>query len=350
MMKIQIDPIFPHNEAALAEYDELCKQGGIKRDSSLERILAARDESGRMVAAGGVSGKTLRSLVTLPGLQGEGIMAQLLGSLLYLQRERGHHQVFIFSKAKYKSLYESLGFHVIAEIPSGTIMLENSSRRFQDWLNQIKKDSQEIIQERGLDAQAESAALVMNCNPMTLGHLSLVRWTAERYPITHLFILEEDVSFFSYKERRTIVEESTRDLPGVILHGSSDYLISRASFPAYFLRSMDEAAEQQAILDAGIFKKIADSLGIHCRVLGDEPFLELGKRYNEILREELTSADLQVEILPRWKDESGEVISATRVRSLIKAGEWEEARKLTPPAGHRFINPEYLGERVSSCL
>lgn len=352
MEQLRIDPIFPHDQGSLQAYDDLCTGSGIRRDAGAELVLAARDEKGKIVAAGSVLGKTLRCLVTSPEVRGEGVMARLVHALLEVQRDRGNHRVFVYSKAEYKELYQSLGFCLLAEIPGRTIMMENSPDAFQNYLAGLRQERLRIAHMRGWEDRLEladregSSALVMNLNPMTLGHLELIKETAANSPLTEVFLLDEDASFFRPDERKAIFHEATAEIQGLILHGTDDYLISRASFPAYFLRDLNEAAEQQAELDARIFLSIAKELGIRTRVLGDEPYLALGRRYNQILYEVLTTHGLRVLVKKRYTDPEGLPYSASRVREALRVGDFEAARRMTPPAAHPYLSADYLGIRV----
>lgn len=354
MEAYRIDPIFPHDRESLLAYDQLCRASGIRRDEGADLILAVRTQQGELAAAGSILGKSLRSLVTAPELRGEGVMARLVTALMEAQRSRGNDRIFIYSKAEYRELYESLGFTLIAEIPGRTVMMENSSSAFADYIVKLQEERDQTVRIRGWEERAArareegSGALVMNLNPMTLGHLELIRETAEHSALTDLFILDEDASFYRFSERKAIAEAATADIPGLILHGSGDYLISRASFPAYFMRDLTDAAEQQAELDARVFLRIARALKIGKRVLGDEPFLALGRRYNEILASFLEENGIRVVRKARFTDEDGIPYSASRVREALRTGDFEAARRMTPAAAHRFLDRDYLGERVTS--
>ena len=65
------------------------------------------------------------------------------------------------------------------------------------------------------------AAIVMNANPFTLGHLHLVEKASKENDILHLFIVSEDKSIIPFNERKQLIMEGTSHLKNII------YYISR---------------------------------------------------------------------------------------------------------------------------
>ena len=53
-------------------------------------------------------------------------------------------------------------------------------------------------------------AIVMNCNPFTLGHLYLIEYAAKEVDQLFIFVVEEDASFFSFDDRIMLVREGTK--------------------------------------------------------------------------------------------------------------------------------------------
>lgn len=79
-------------------------------------------------------------------------------------------------------------------------------------------------------------AIVMNANPFSLGHRWLVEQAASQCDWLHLFVVKEDASCFSYHDRFKLIEQGITGIDKVTLHPGSAYLISRATFPGYFLK------------------------------------------------------------------------------------------------------------------
>lgn len=58
-------------------------------------------------------------------------------------------------------------------------------------------------------------AIVMNCNPFTLGHRYLVEAAAKEVEHLYIFVVEEDSSFFHYKDRFYMVQKGTEEFSNV---------------------------------------------------------------------------------------------------------------------------------------
>ncbi len=184
-------------------------------------------------------------------------------------------------------------------------------------------------------------SIVMNANPFTLGHRALVENALTRASFVHLFVLSEDVSLFPAHIRLRLVREGTSDLPGVIIHTTDAYMISRASFPSYFLKKKTDATSVQAELDATLFRdRIAPALGITNRTVGDEPTDPVTAIYNKTLISTL-EGKINLTIVPRIKTHEGETISASRVRELFLEGDLAGLRPYVPETTYRYlISPE----------
>lgn len=346
MNEWRAERIFFHNQKALADYDRLCQRSGIRRDAGLESVTGLRNADGELVAAGGLLGNTLRSLVVSPEYRGEGLLQILISELMEEAAALSRFRLFIYGKSEYRHIFESLGFYPVAEVRGCMVFMENRSGHFEKWLNTIEEESRsayELQTPEKASGSGKIAALVMHLNPITKGHEALILKAWEENKWVHLFILDEESDGFSARDRGTFARAALEGRPGIIFHGTDQYLISRSSFPSYFLRQEDEAARVQAELDAEIFLKVADRLGIQRRYLGDEPYNSLGRAYNQIHAQLLTEHGLEVKLVARFTDEAGLPYSATRVRKLLSENRPEEALQLVP----EHIRP-LIRERLSS--
>jgi [citrate (pro-3S)-lyase] ligase len=182
----------------------------------------------------------------------------------------------------------------------------------------------------------DSAAVVMNCNPFTLGHRHLVETAARGSDFLHVFVVSEDVSLFPYADRRLLISKGVEDITNVALHEAGSYIISSAVFPSYFIADGDGAIMAQARLDVDIFKRIAGALGVRKRYAGTEPFSRVTGIYNAVMREELPAAGIEFIEIPR-AEINGAPISASRVRELIKTGDLASVRELVPPGTYEYL-------------
>jgi [citrate (pro-3S)-lyase] ligase len=186
----------------------------------------------------------------------------------------------------------------------------------------------------------EAAAVVVNCNPFTLGHRHLIEKASRAHEKLFVFVLEEELSLFPFAVRMELVKRGTRNLSNVVVLPSGPYVISRATFPSYFLREKDKA-EAQAGLDAEIFaSRIAPAAFIKKRYVGEEPFCATTRQYNEMLEQVLKEHGLGFEVIERRKDLEGLAISASRVRALLKSGDLGALRDILPETTSDFLESD----------
>lgn len=191
----------------------------------------------------------------------------------------------------------------------------------------------------------KTAALVINANPFTLGHQYLVEKASRENDILHLFIVEEDASLIPFSIRKKLVLEGTSHLPNIIYHDSGPYIISNATFPGYFQKDDRAVMESHAELDLAVFVKIAETLHITKRYIGEEPFSETTGIYNKVMAEKLPKNGIDCIIVPREQYTCTEnekkngtknisshsfPISASTVRQALKEGNFTLLKQLVP--------------------
>ncbi len=122
-------------------------------------------------------------------------------------------------------------------------------------------------------------------------------------------------------------------------HESGSYIISNATFASYFLMDSDLVITSHARLDAHVFAKIAEALGVNFRYFGDEPFSHVTAIYNQVMEEELPKVGVECVIVPRFKAEE-DIISASMVRQAIREGRLEELRGHLPDCTFSYFRSE----------
>ena len=178
-----------------------------------------------------------------------------------------------------------------------------------------------------------TGCIVMNSNPFTLGHRYLIEQAAKQVERLYVMVVREDCSLFAYTERKAMVEQGVADIENVSVIDGSDYAISRATFPTYFLKRLDDAADTQMLLDLDLFRRhIAPALGATVRFVGTEPTDQLTRRYNQLMHE--TLKDVR-EINRLEKD--GNAVSASRVRKAMEEGDMNTIRQFVPPTTLPYI-------------
>ena len=315
------------------------------RLEEVDLYKAILDGDGRILAGGGLSRDIIKCIAVTEEARSAGLSAPLISQLISEAAQRGFTNVKVFTKPENRTVFESLGFRLLAIAPKA-ILLENG---------------------QGLDAYCRylrshpaQGVIVMNANPFTLGHQYLleqaavalsgdihsstplsVRWEESRR-IT-VIPVKEDRSRFPYFGRLEMIRRGCEGLVDVV--DGSDYQISAATFPTYFLKDLSDAAETQMRLDLDLFgRHIAPALGAKVRFVGTEPDDPLTARYNALMKEMLPSYGVQVVEVPRLTDAEG-AVSASRVRACLANGEYKAAAALTPPSTHPYLKT-YLAVRA----
>lgn len=326
-----IETVYRKSPRALAAVEALLRREGIDADRNLEETVGAFDEEGTLVATGSLFGRTLRCLAVDGAHRGEGLMALVVGELLSRLAARGVTEAFVYTKPAAAEQLSQLGFREIARVPGRVVFLENRRDGFERYLARLAQCKR----------PGRCAAVVMNANPFTLGHRYLLETAARACDFVHCFVVSEDASAVPFAVRERLVREGAADLSNVAVYPSGAYIISSATFPSYFLADADEVARAHAALDAAVFARIAQAMGVCERFVGEEPFSRTTALYNEALCAGLPPLGVAVRVVPRREDGAGEAISASRVRQLLHDAGPEAIRGLVPQTTYAyFASPE----------
>ena len=318
-MEIQtLNPTTPRQRQRIEAF---LKRNGLRFDD-MHYYAAITDDDGEMIAGGGLKGNVIKCVAVDDAHKGEAIANTLISHLIAHANEEGHSNVMLFTKPKNRQLFESLSFRLLAEAPEA-ILMETGIGGIGNTVEALKK-----IKDNG-----ERGVVVMNCNPFTLGHRYLIDQAAKQVERLYVMVVKEDCSLFAYTERKAMVEQGVADIENVNVIDGSDYAISRATFPTYFLKRLDDAADTQMLLDLDLFRRhIAPALGATVRFVGTEPTDQLTRRYNQLMHE--TLKDVR-EIDRLEKD--GNAVSASRVRRAMEEGDMNTIRQLVPPTTLPYI-------------
>jgi [citrate (pro-3S)-lyase] ligase len=180
-------------------------------------------------------------------------------------------------------------------------------------------------------------AIVMNCNPFTLGHRYLIEYSACKVEHLYIFVVEEDKSIFPFADRIELVRQGTADLPNVTVLPSGKFIISSLTFVDYFNKSEIQDRTIDPSQDVTLFAtEIAPALGINIRFAGEEPLDLITKQYNDAMARILPQHGIEFEAIPR-KENNGEVISASRVRALLEKRDFDQIEKLVPITTLKYL-------------
>ena len=357
-MEIQtLNPTTPRQRQRIEAF---LKRNGLRFDD-MHYYAAITDDDGEMIAGGGLKGNVIKCVAVDDAHKGEAIANTLISHLIAHANEEGHSNVMLFTKPKNRQLFESLSFRLLAEAPEAVLM-ETGIGGINNMVEQLKKikEEGEVCKENNQECKKEEktnlnittpqhlnpsapqplttttplrGVVVMNCNPFTLGHRYLIEQAAKQVERLFVMVVREDCSLFAYAERKAMVEQGVAHLENVTVIDGSEYAISQATFPTYFLKRLDDAADTQMLLDLDLFRRhIAPALGTTVRFVGTEPTDRLTRRYNQLMHEVL--ADVR-EIVRLEKE--GNAVSASRVRKAMEQGDMSTIRQLVPPTTLPYI-------------
>ncbi|MPQ31297.1 [citrate (pro-3S)-lyase] ligase [Clostridium estertheticum] len=263
-------------------------------------------------------------------LRGEGVCTILLEALTDKLFKEGIYHSFIFTKVKNTDIFISLGYKLVHKIED-VALLEGGIYDIEEYLENIKK-------EYNIISNIQRSAIVMNCNPFTLGHMYLIEEAARQSAEVLVFIVEEDKSSFPFIYRYSMVKEGVSHLNNVRVIKGGEYIISQATFPSYFLRKEDVILKAYTTLDASIFGRyFCKALNITKRFIGEEPYCKVTNAYNEALKQILPTYGTKVVEIKR-KAIMGAIISASNVRKLIKEDQINHIEHIVPISTWKFLN------------
>lgn len=311
-------------------WKEFLLKMGLSSDESVSKTVLVWD--GETLAATGSRKDNLLKLIAVDtAYQGEDLTATVLSALRTNAFSEGYSHLFLYTKPENKDVFESLFFYSIARTDD-VLMMENRKNGISSFL-----ESMPASHNKG-----KVGALVMNCNPFTLGHRYLVEKASAECDHVYIFVLSEDKSEFSAADRFEMVKLGTEDLSNVTVLKTGPYLISSATFPTYFLKDRDRATDIQCMLDVEIFAKhFAPRFSVTHRYVGSEPLSAMTEKYNKVLKEYLPRHGIQCVEIDRL--ESGGIpVSASRARELIKSGDIESLKAILPSTTLEYLQTNDL--------
>ncbi|UTC77930.1 adenylyltransferase/cytidyltransferase family protein [Treponema sp. OMZ 799] len=316
------------------EFSALLKENSLIEDS-LESVYGIFDEADNLAACGGREKNILKCFAVKDEFKGLGLTDEILSALLKEAYGEGYKSFFIFTKRSSVSFFTGAGFISLASSDDSALLYRGENTIEDVLKNELLPLCPGDIRE------TENAAIVMNANPFTLGHRYLIEKALEHCGTDKrllVFAVETDKSFFSFQDRFMLIKKNTEDLKNVIVLPSSQFLISSATFPSYFLKEKTLISKNQTQLDARIFLKYFVPLfNIKTRFLGEEPLDPSTEIYNQTLLNEL-HPKCEVKIIERKKTHNNKIISATQVRSAFQNNSLEDVRSFLPEATYNFLS------------
>ena len=388
-MEIQtLNPATPRQRQRIEAF---LKRNALRIDD-MNYYAAVLDDDGEMIAGGGLKDDVIKCVAVDDAHKGEAIANTLVSHLISHANQEGYGCIKLFTKPKNRQLFESLSFRLLAESPEAILMetgiggisntvealkkIKEESEKYKEYNKECKEDSKKCkedskkCKEDSKECKEEEktnlntstpqhlntpylntstpqhlntsylpttpphgGVVVMNCNPFTLGHRYLIEQAAKQVERLYVMVVKEDCSLFAYTERKAMVEQGVADIENVSVIDGSDYAISRATFPTYFLKRLDDAADTQMLLDLDLFRRhISPALGATVRFVGTEPTDQLTRRYNQLMHEALKDVRETARL-----EKDGYAVSASRVRKAMEEGDMNTIRQLVPPTTLPYI-------------
>ena len=392
-MEIQtLNPATPRQRQRIEAF---LKRNALRIDD-MNYYAAVLDDDGEMIAGGGLKNDVIKCVAVDDAHKGEAIANTLVSHLISHANQEGYGSIKLFTKPKNRQLFESLSFRLLAEAPEAILMetgiggisntvealkkIKEESEKYKEYNKECKEDSKkckEVVKtnlntttpqhlntsylntsylntsylntstpqqlntpylntstpQHLTTTPPRGGVVVMNCNPFTLGHRYLIEQAAKQVERLYVMVVREDCSLFAYTERKAMVEQGVADIENVSVIDGSDYAISRATFPTYFLKRLDDAADTQMLLDLDLFRRhIAPALGATVRFVGTEPTDQLTRRYNQLMHEALKDVRETARL-----EKDGYAVSASRVRKAMEEGDMNTIRQLVPPTTLPYI-------------
>ncbi|ENG2552653.1 TPA: [citrate (pro-3S)-lyase] ligase [Citrobacter farmeri] len=326
--QLEFETVETSNGALREEIVLFLKRNGLGMDEDIEQFVVARCDR-HLVACAGLAGNTLKCIAVERAWRGTSLGLKIIHEAELQSIQNGEHQLFLLTHPKNVKSFQGGGFYPLVTLDNRAALMENTPVGIHRYCRQLRNHH--------LVMAANVGGIVMNANPFTLGHQYLIEQAAKACDWLHVFVVEEDLSTFSFRERFAMVQDGSCHLPNITVHPGSKYIISRGTFPGYFLKEKQIVNEVYAAIDLMMFRRyIAPALNINQRFVGTEPFCKVTAQYNcamhHWLEDQMTmpAASIKVNEIKRMTDDNNFPISASAVRKLLDKGDIQAVKSKVP--------------------
>ena len=334
-MNLELRSLNPDVARQRRQIEQFLHECGLRYDDVDTYDVLADESTGEIVAGGGLRRGIIKCIAVAEACRGESVANRIVSHLIARANADGYQCVKLYTKPANRRLFESLSFRMLAEAPEA-ILMETGIGGIETVKRQLAKMSERLRSNDSNSSESVAipdGAIVMNCNPFTLGHRYLIEQSSKQVRRLYVVVVKEDCSQFSYEERKAMVEAGVKDLGNVVVVGGSDYSVSATTFPTYFLKRLSDASDTQMLLDLDLYRRhIAPALGSRVRFVGSEPNDALTLRYNQLMAAVLQDVR-QVERLVV----DGAPVSASRVRKALVENRFIDAARLVPATTLPYI-------------
>lgn len=290
----------------------MLEEQGIRLEEGIEFSIGVFDGE-ELVGTGSIK----KDIIVCLGVKGvyrsTGLINNIINRLIERMHDWGVFEIKVFTKLIYKQSFLNIGFSEVSMVNNYALMEfpPGGLKRYRDNLRFYKNAK---VKKGGVNG-----SVVMNCNPFTLGHRFLIEEAKKRCDHLYVFVVEEDSSAFRFTDRFNMVKLGTSDLKDITVIPSGKYMISRFTFPGYFIGT-ENKNELHADFDIDIFTRvISEELDIKKRFVGTEPNCINTRTYNNQLSKKLPEFGIELVEITRCGLEDG-CISASKVRGSLLEG------------------------------
>lgn len=328
----QINRIYQASSFILKDIEGLLASNGLLLETGLTQFAEVR-QSGKLIACAGLDGNIIKCVAIDQQHRGSSLTLSLITEVTDMAYRNGFDRLFLYTKPCNIPMFSAGGFSPLVTVQGRVTLMENSATRLSHYCKTLSERYQ---------PGEKIGAIVINANPFTLGHRYLIEQAALQCDWVHLFVVREDASRFTYHHRFELIKAGIKGIENLTLFPGSDYILSKATFPAYFLKEQGIIDECYTTLDLMLFRQyIAPALGINYRFVGTEPFDPVTEKYNRDMTDWLFHAPseappITVIQIPRI-EKCGGPVSASRVRKLFDQGRMDLIRDLVPQATFEFL-------------
>ncbi len=281
-------------------------------------------EDNTIIATASSSANIIKAIAIHEDYQGKNLLATLMTEMIKRLAHKGIDHYFVYTLDEQVPLFKALGFKPVVQ--TMTLSVLEGGRFIHDVLNALVEDYH--------ISPYPKACVVINANPMTLGHYYLIETAARENNDVLVFVVSEDRSVFPFEHRFNIVKKTCEAFDNVTVLPTRDYLVSYATFPKYFLKEETQIHEEHALVDVLVFKThYMKHFTITKRYVGEEPLSPMTAMYNQTMKKYLND---KLIIVPRLKHKQ-EIISASTVRRLLKIEALETVQPYVVPATYDYL-------------
>jgi [citrate (pro-3S)-lyase] ligase len=278
-----------------------------------------------LIATASIANNVMKCFLVKEEYKNQNITNMMFHHLVNVLKDKNVYNFFVFTSPENEKIFTSLNMKKIVETMN-TVLLEGG-----DFITEVLH---ELKLENKL-SNNKKACVIINANPMTLGHIYLIEQAAKENKEVLVFVVSEDLSSFPFSHRFEIIQKACKKYPNVKVLPSLSYLVSKLTFPKYFLREDQLIQEEQTLVDVLVYKQYYTKIfNINRRYLGEEPYSYNTNKYNQTLKNHLGN---HIKIVAR-KELNNQAISASKVRKLIKMNKLDKIKEYVPKATFEYLS------------